>query len=460
VRAGDERALAVFDLGKTNAKLLGFGDRTGTLLFEERTAQRTILADGLRVLDYQPLFQWLKAALASASERHRLAGLMVSTHGCTFALTAGDRLAAPILDYEQPVPPEIDQQFAAVAPSFAESLAPNLPGGLNVARHIYLRAQLAPAVFEQADAILNYPQFWNWLFTGKKASEISSIGCHSHLWNPRADDFSSLVGRLGWDRKFPPFRRAGEILGEARIGNQSVPIHNGVHDSNAALYYYRSLGFSDITLISTGTWVIVFNGACPLEALDERRDMLANVTVDRAPIATARFMGGREYELIAAGSAAAVSRENLQRAIDRGQFALPSFAPGGPFPSGKGTLRGPEPANAEERASIATLYVALMMDVVLDLLRSTNPIVVDGGLARSQALLGTLAALRPGQRISRNVAAEGTAMGAAALALEAHGKSQVFAPQMDDVSALELTGLHEYRDTWRELCHDALINTQ
>ena len=35
-----EQALAVFDLGKTNAKLLGFSTRSGKLLFDERTAQR------------------------------------------------------------------------------------------------------------------------------------------------------------------------------------------------------------------------------------------------------------------------------------------------------------------------------------------------------------------------------------------------------------------------------------
>jgi sugar (pentulose or hexulose) kinase len=449
VSAGDEQALAVFDLGKTNAKLLGFGDRTGRLLFDERTAQRTILADELRVLDHQPLSDWLNRTLASVSDRHALAGLMVSTHGCTFALTAGDQLAAPILDYEQPVPAEIDQKFATEAPAFAESFTPNLPGGLNVARHIYMREQMTPDTFKQADAILQYPQFWNWLFTGAKVSEISSIGCHSHLWNPRANTFTSLIERRGWRPKFPPFRRAGEILGETRIGDRSVPVHNGVHDSNAALYYYRSLGHSDVTLISTGTWVIVFNQACPLDALDSSRDMLANVTVDRAPIATARFMGGREYETIAAGSQAPASRESLRRAIDRGQFALPSFAPGGPFPSRKGELGGPAPSDAEERAAIATLYVALMMDVVLDLLRSTNPIVVDGGLARNKALLGILAALRPAQRVSRNVAAEGTAMGAAALALEAHDKRGVFAPEIEEATALELTGLRDYRETWR-----------
>jgi sugar (pentulose or hexulose) kinase len=404
------------------------------------------------VLDHQPLFDWLKAALARVSQRHRLAGLMVSTHGCTFALIADDQLAAPILDYEQPMPPEIDRQFAAEAPAFAESFSPDLPGGLNVARHIYLREMQAPEMFKRADAILNYPQFWNWLLTGVKVSEISSIGCHSHLWRPRDGAFSSLVERRGWRPKFPPFRRAGEILGEAHFGAQSVPIHNGVHDSNAALYYYRSLGFTDITLISTGTWVIIFNQACPLDALDSSRDMLANVTVDRAPIATARFMGGREYDVITEGKQAPVSRETLQRAIDRRQFALPSFAPGGPFASRAGSLKGPAPSNAEELAAIATLYAALMMDAVLDQLRSTNRIVVDGGLARNRALLGTLAALRPAQNVSRNAAAEGTAMGAAALALEAHGLRQVFAPQIEEAGAMELKGLRAYREAWRDLC--------
>jgi sugar (pentulose or hexulose) kinase len=447
-----ERALAVFDLGKTNAKLLGFDEQTGRPLFEERTVQRTVTVDGVRVLDHQPLFDWLKTTLANVSQRHQLAGLMVSTHGCTFALIAGSDLAAPILDYEQPMPPEIDRQFAAEAPAFAESFSPNLPGGLNVARHIYLREALAPDQFKRADAILNYPQFWNWLLTGAKVSEISSIGCHSHLWRPRDGAFSALVGRRGWTPKFPPFRRAGEVLGEARFGAQSVPIHNGVHDSNAALYYYRSLGYTDITLISTGTWVITFNQACPLDALDASRDMLANVTVDRAPIATARFMGGREYDVITEGKQALVSHETLQRAIDRGQFALPSFAPGGPFPTRTGALKGPAPTNMEERAAIATLYVALMMDTVLDQLRSANRIMVDGGLARNAALLGTLTTLRPAQTVSRNVAAEGTAMGAAALALEAHGKHQVFKPEIEEASALELKGLDAYRKTWRELC--------
>jgi sugar (pentulose or hexulose) kinase len=90
--------------------------------------------------------------------------------------------------------------------------------------------------------------------------------------------------------------------------------------------------------------------------------------------------------------------------------------------------------------------------VVLDQLRSNNQIILDGGLARNQALLGTLAALRPAQSVSYNVAAEGTAMGAAALALEAHGTREIFKPQIEATTALPLKGLEAYRKLWRELC--------
>ena len=135
-------------------------------------------------------------------------------------------------------------------------------------------------------------------------------------------------------------------------------------------YYYRSLGFSDFALISTGTWVIIFNPDCPLDRLDPKRDMLANVAVDGQPVATIRFMGGREYDVISGQARLEVSEAMLRSAIAARSDGAAVVRRRRPFPAQAGRLIGPAPQTAAERAAIATLYVAMMMAKSLDLVGS------------------------------------------------------------------------------------------
>ncbi len=439
-------AAAVLDVGKTNVKLIAFS-RDGKILEQMRHPQQAVTENGLRVLDVEGIFRWLESALADLRRRHDLSGLVVSTHGCSCALIGEDKtLAAPILDYEQEIPAEANAEFARIAPPFSETYSPDLPGGLNMGRAIFFQEWADPTLASRVRRILTYPQYWTWRLSGALASEISFLGCHSHMWNPRAGRFSSLAVKRGWAEKFPPFAPAGALVGE----RDGLGVHNGVHDSNAAFYYYKSLGFSHFTLMSTGTWVIIFNPDCPLDRLDSERDMLANVTVDGEPVATIRFMGGREYDVISGQARQEVSEDMLRRAIAREQMALPSFAAGGPFPSRAGRLVGPAPESAAERAAIATLYVAMMAAASLDLVSSSGDIILDGGLALNVALCATLASLRPGQSLYRNTTAEGTAMGAAALAFRALGRTCVFPREIGKVEPWALPGLAGYYASWRE----------
>ena len=438
--------LAVLDVGKTNAKLIAFS-HDGEILEQLRHPQQVVVDHGRRVLDVDGIFAWLETALADLGRRRRLSGLMVSTHGATCALIGDDgALAAPILDYEQDFPAELNAEFVRVAPPFAETYSPDLPGGLNFARTIFFQEWADPTLAKRTRHILSYPQYWGWRLCGALASEVSFLGCHSQMWNPRAGNFSSLAVKRGWAEKFPPFAPAGARVGE----RDGLGVHNGVHDSNAAFYYYKSLGFSHFTLISSGTWMIIFNPDCPLDRLDPTRDMLANVTVDGEPVATIRFMGGREYDVISDQARQEVSPEMLQRAIARDQMALPSFAAGGPFPAHAGRLAGPAPESAADRAAIATLYVAMMTAESLDLVSSSGDIILDGGLAHNVALCATLAALRPGQSLYRNTNAEGTAMGAAALAFRALGRTSVFPREIHKVEPWTLPDLAGYYARWRE----------
>lgn len=241
------------------------------------------------------------------------------------------------------------------------------------------------------------------------------------------------------------------MIGERRFGSsgKTIAIHNGVHDSNAALYAYRRQQLGPLTVVSTGTWVIVLNPDCPLDALDPDRDMLVNVDVDGGPVPTIRFMGGREFEVISGGWQGAISPGAVQRVIDAGIMALPSFAPGGPMPHHQGELLGRTP-DAEERAAAALLYVALMIDVSLDLIHSDNTVIVDGGLNKSGLLASLLAELRPDQVFMQGATPEGSATGAAALAFESRGCSFAAAAP-ERVRAVHFAGLAGYQGNWRDI---------
>lgn len=445
--------IAVFDLGKTNSKLFVIaGD--GAVIDEART--RPVWRDDgdIRVLDDAALFDWMKRELARAVEVHGVTRMMFSGHGCTFALVAGESLVHPIIDYEQEPPADIAERIDAMAPDFYETFSPPLPLGFNYGRHLLWLDARDPSLIGNTQAILPYPQFWTWKFSGRALSEVSYLGCHSHLWAPLKDDFSSLVDRRGWRPKMPAFAKAGDEVGHYPLTladgrTTEVAVHNGVHDSNSALYFYRSLGFGDFTLISTGTWVIIFNPASPLERLDPARDMLANVTVDHMPVATIRFMGGREYDVASDGWVKPVSIDALKAVIDRQAIALPSFAAGGPMQGHDGRFVGPA-IEGEERAAAALLYIALMTDLSLDLIGSQNALVIDGGLVKTGLYAPLLAALRPGQIVHTSSNPEGSALGAAALVFDAIGKSP-FANDCAIAEPATIAGLENYRRAWRQM---------
>jgi sugar (pentulose or hexulose) kinase len=456
--ASHQEAIAVFDLGKTNTKMFVFA-RDGSILDERRIKPAWISYKDRKVLDDQYVFAWMRRELASAVSRHAIGGVMISAHGCTFALVRGENeLMHPVLDYEQEIPEAVAAGFDAVVPDYSETFTPRLPLGLCWGRHVYWLARVEPEVFAQSEAILGYAQYWVWRFSGRQMSEYSYLGVHSHLWAPFARGYSSMVERLGWRAKFPPLMPSGAVVGRMELEladgtRRSIDVHNGVHDTNAAFSYFRMTGLEDFTLVSTGTWVVVINPACPLSALDAERDMLCNVTVEGAAAPSARFMGGRENDLIGRGWGRPISREAIGAVIARGVFALPSWEAGGPFPEIRGAIVGGE-AEGEERAALAALYVTMMTDLALDLTRSTNKVVVDGGLTKIEAFVPMLAQLRPAQTILCSTASEGTAKGAAALAFHALGLSP-FKDETRHVPGSALAGLEAYRDRWRALADAA-----
>jgi len=237
-----------------------------------------------------------------------------------------------------------------------------------------------------------------------------------------------------------------DIAAAAGLG-RDVGVFCGVHDSNASLLPHLGSRQAPFTIVSTGTWVILMAPGLSVKGLDPADDTLANVDVEGRPVATARFMGGREYAAIA-GAPGNPDPASLARVIASGAMALPCFAGqggGGPFASRQGEIRG-EAASAD-RLALATLYVALMSDLMLTRLGVTaGDLVVEGSLAANPAYAALLAAFRPSQQVFAGSDAAGTARGAALLAKWPPRNFQP--PPLIAAPPCAVEGLHAYRTAW------------
>src|SRR5918996_1708683 len=453
------QAVAVLDVGKTNVKLLAVAP-DGKILSSRSAPNAVRRGEPYPHCDTEHIWRWMMAALADLGETFAIAAIVPTGYGSTAALVAGDALVLPIMDYEAEPPPAIAAAYAEGAPWFEESCCPIHPAGLTLARQLFWQSRAFPEDFRRARWILPFPQYWSWGLCGVPASEVTSLGAQTQLWNPRERDYSTLAKREGWDEMLPPLRYAFDVLGPLQLEvaekcrlPRETPVLCGIHDSNANYARYLAAGLDDFTLISTGTWLITFNTALPLAGLDPLRDTVSNTDLLGRAVACARFMGGRERALIAGGKPARAEVADVEALIAAGTLALPSFThSGGPFPgsSGRSLIAGPQPRTAPARAALASLYVALMASASLDLLRSTNQLIVDGGFVDDPQFARLLAALRPHQPIALSREREGTAIGAALLWRWAEREAAV-ALDLKEVAVPEIAGLAAYAERWREV---------
>lgn len=422
-----DQAVAVLDIGKTHAKLLVVDDN-GEVLRAFRTASGSLPGPPYRHIDCAAIWDWLLGALRQAAGQAQIRTIVPTAFGSSAALIAGDDLALPVLDYEEDPPAAIKQAYAEMAPSFAEVCAPTNPASLTLARQLLWQETDFPEAFQGSNAILPFAQYWAWRLSGVAASEVTSLGAQTHLWDPQKRRFSSLTRARGWDRRFAPLRPAWESLGplkpelaEATGLPADCQVLCGIHDSNANYLRYKAAGLRDFTLLSTGTWMIGFNPGFPLGDLQEEFDTVANSDLQGAPVASCRAMAGREAALIAGEAAgqAAPNRDDLAAIVAQGTVALPSFTDfGGPFPGsgGRGRILGPEPKSAGQRTALAGLYAALLSLAAVDLIGGDKgALILDGGLASAPLFAEIIASLRPRQEVWLSAEPEGTALGAALL---------------------------------------------
>ncbi len=457
------RGIAVVDAGKTNTKIILF-DGSGKPVAERKVASLNHEGPPYRWIDPQPLVALCREALQELDAILPIDVVVPCAHGAALACLAGDgSLALPVMDYTAEPPADIVADYLKIAPPFEEAFSPLLPMALTHALQLYWQQRAWPQDFGRVTQIVPWIQYVAFLLCGKLVTEISGMACQTHLMDVRSNTLSSLVKSQGWAHLFPPLAHAWEVVGElkpefkgAQFQGQAVVLA-GVHDSNANYLRYLAGGQNQFTLLSTGTWIIGFDTDADLAHLDQAKDMVSNTDVFGRQVACFRFFGGREYEVLSQGAAGdAATLEAVLRLMAQGTYAQPSFCDGGgPVPNvgGKGRIVGHEPDDAEERASLASLYCALMVSESLDAMRSRHNVIVDGPFSKNLVFLKILAGLRAGQKILASDLRDGTTAGAACLALMPDGKLPHVPLLLVEIAAPKMDGLKDYQTQWRTVAY-------
>lgn len=461
------QATVVLDVGKTLTKL-SLWTPDGRLAAQCNRPNERVDTGAYIALDAVGIEAFVAETLRSFAAVAEVGAIIPVGHGAGAAvLDERSGLVLPPVDYEHPIPASIRAAYDEQRDEFAFTGSPALPDGLNLGAQFFFLESLYPHLLSGERRIVPWAQYWSWVLSGVAASEVTSLGCHTDLWRPLDRVPSQLAAKRGWSDHFAPLHDAGSVLGTLRPEwvkrtglSPKVCVYCGLHDSNAALVAARAtaeLSDREASILSTGTWFVAMRaagarGQVSISGLDEKRDCLMNVDVGGHPIPSARFMGGREIELLTGLDTRRIDiapdqpalLASVSEVLSSKAMVLPTLTPGcGPFPQGRGRWIS-MPGEETHRRTAVALYAALVADTALGLIRARERLLIEGRFSESQVFVRALASLRPDMRVYICHPRSDVAFGALSLTdpgRQSPSRLVPVYPLNEDLS--------EYRDRWR-----------
>jgi len=426
--------IAVFDIGKTNKKLLLFDEQyqlidEHSVRFDEIQDEDGFPCENLDNLRLS-VFDTLKTILARPDIEVR--AINFATYGASFVyLDKHGAELTPLYNYLKPYPEDIKQAFyhthGEAQQISLETASPEL-GSLNSGMQLYRIKKQRPDIFNNIRYALHLPQYMSYILSGVFLTDITSIGCHTQLWDFKNNCYHNWVKREGIVEKFAPLANCKYTI---RSSFSSLPfkVGIGVHDSSAALIPYLVSFREPFVLLSTGTWCISLNpfNTEPLTVEELRKDCLCYFSFDGKPVKASRLFAGYEHE------------QHLDRIADHfsqqtAKYKTMSFDPAiavslkrkerlgnSTVPKTKGFAF--EGRDLNDFANDTEAYHQLVMDIiavqvqatslVVDKSRSVKRIFVDGGFSRNSIYMNLLAASFPDMEVYAAAMAQASALGAA-----------------------------------------------
>jgi sugar (pentulose or hexulose) kinase len=296
--------IAVFDIGKTNKKFFLFNEHYRIVFERSAGFDETVDDDGFPCEDIVLLRDWVLETMreAQSMQEYAIKALNISAYGASFVPIGGNGLnVAPLYNYMRPFPPAVAKTFyAQYGGETAVALATASPilGNLNSGMQLYRLKQEKPDLFARIRYALHLPQYISWLFTGQPCSDITSIGCHTGLWDFVHNNYHGWVEKESVLPMMAPLVPGNKTI-DATVNGKNIKTGTGLHDSSAALIPYLTSFTEPFVLLSTGTWCISLNpfNNDPLTAEELEQDCLYYMRYDGGPVKASRLFAGREHEV-------------------------------------------------------------------------------------------------------------------------------------------------------------------
>ncbi|RAJ88025.1 sugar (pentulose or hexulose) kinase [Chitinophaga dinghuensis] len=410
--------IVIFDVGKTNKKLLLF-DEQYQLIFE-RTARfnETTDEDGDPCENLESLRLSVFDSLREVFKKKdvEVKAINCSTYGASFVyIDEEGRPLTPLYNYLKQYPAALQQNFYhqyGGEDLLSVQMSSPVLGSLNSGMQLYRLKYEQPAIFQATRYALHLPQYMSYLLTGVPASDITSIGCHTNLWNFQENKYHHWVYQEGIYEKLAPIMPAAQVLPPLFPGN-TYQIGTGLHDSSAALIPYLVCFHEPFILLSTGTWCISLNpfNHTPLTAAELRQDCLCYMTYQGNPVKASRLFAGYEHEQQMKRIAAHFGQATLKYRHMEYDPTLP-LKPAGIFAE----------RDLHQFSTDTAAYHQLLFDLAAQQYQATRLVMndnsvkrifVDGGFSKNQIYMNMLAMLFTGVEVFAASMAQATAMGAA-----------------------------------------------
>jgi sugar (pentulose or hexulose) kinase len=431
--------IAIFDIGRTHKKFMLF-DQEYRVVEERSIAIRDITDDdGDPCEDLQRIAAWMleQMHIALTSLAYDIKAINFSAHGASLVhinAATGDPVT-PLYDYMKAIPGQAIENFYSIfggKRNFSQATGSPALGMLNSGIQLYWLKNYKPDQYAQISTSLHLPQYGNYLFSGKMHADISSIGCHTGLWDFEKQQYHAWVHRQQVADKLPDPEPV-TVFDHVKFDERNIPVGIGLHDSSAALLPFVYTADEPFVLLSSGTWNITLNPFFDgdLSEEDYEKDCLYYLLDIDRKVAASRLFLGNEYQHQVSRLedffqkhkgyyTTVVPDQELFEKVISSQSADSVFYPEtmagtGPFPQ----LKAPS-IDLDQFSSFDEAYHKLMLDLTylqkisLELVcRNIKRLYISGGFVQTHVFMELLHAFLPGWQIFIAENKRASALGAA-----------------------------------------------